>query len=224
MARVRIACLHTAHSNIAVFDSAGVEMGLHADVLSHTVDPELLAATERAGYLPPDIADRTRAMLVALLEDADVVLLTCSTLGPVIDRLGPALQRRVLRVDAELARLAVTQGGRVAVLCAAQTTLDSTTALFDMAARHTGAVVKVEVVPQAWERFKQGDQGGYASLIVAAAQAAYAAGADVVALAQSSMAPAAQMVLTAGRVPSIKPGTLLTSPGAGLAAAIKAAS
>lgn len=219
----RIACLHTAHSNIAVFDEAGLALGLPAGTLTHTVRPEFLAAAESAGYLPPEISDQSQALLLALLEEADAVVSTCSTLGPAVEALSPQVQARVLRVDAALAQAAVKQGGHVAVLCAVQTTVAPTTALFEAAARQTGAVPVVEVVPQAWALFKQGDLAGYTSLIATAVKAAYAGGADSVALAQSSMAPAATLVFESGTLPADKHGTLFTSPGAGLAAALVAA-
>ncbi|WP_245317799.1 hypothetical protein [Ensifer sp. 1H6] len=46
-----IACLHTADSNVAVFEAAARELGLAAGVLRHAVRPDLLEAAERAGGL-----------------------------------------------------------------------------------------------------------------------------------------------------------------------------
>jgi hypothetical protein len=79
----------------------------------------------------------------------------------------------------------------------------------------TAAQVDVQLLDGAWDLFKAGDTTGYLSTIAAAADAAYANGADVVALAQASMAGAAERV-TRGARP-------LASPQSGLAAAIEAA-
>ncbi len=82
---MRIACLHTAESNVAVFEAARPD-GVR---LSHAVRPDLLAAAEAEG-LTAAIAAATVEALGAL--DGDAVLLTCSTLGPAA---GPAgAQRR----------------------------------------------------------------------------------------------------------------------------------
>ncbi|MBR0655729.1 hypothetical protein [Plastoroseomonas arctica] len=205
-----IACLHSAESNIALFDAA-CPPGAR---LVHVARPDLLAAAEAAGGLTPPIRDATRDALFALACEADVevVLLTCSTLGPSVE--GIASPIPCLRVDAALAQAATRDGGRVAVLCTVATTLAPTEALFATAAAKTGATLEVSLVAGAWNARKAGDLATYHGLIAAAAEAAYAAGATEVALAQASMAPAA--ALCRGRVP-------LTSPAIGLAAAMAAA-
>jgi hypothetical protein len=213
---VRIACLHTADSNIAYFEAAA-RTASPALELTHVVRADLLAAAEQAGGLTDAVAMQTQASLLALTSGSHAVLLTCSTLGPVVD---DALASQcapvpVLRTDAALARRAVANGGRVVVLCAAPTTLEPTANLFLDAAKHTAATVDVRLIDAAWDLFKAGNAAAYFSAIAAAADAAYANGADVVALGQASMTGAAQRV-TRGPTP-------LSSPQAGMAAAIEAA-
>jgi hypothetical protein len=222
---VRIVCLHTADSNIAVFEAAARTLGFDALDLQHVVRPDLLIAAEQAGKLTDAVVAQTRAALVALSDDADAVLLTCSTLGPAVDDTpGTQIaQPPILRADAALAKYAVEAGGHVVVLCAAPTTLGPTSRLFaDTIARHAAtaavapqATVDVQLLDGAWALFKAGDTETYLSSIAAAANAAYANGADVVVLAQASMADAAQRV-TGGKKP-------LTAPATGLAAAVHAA-
>ena len=112
------------------------------------------------------------------------MLLTCSTLGPAAGAAG------ALRADAALARAATVAGGTVEVLCAAPSTLAATAELFGVAGERSGARVTVRLVPGAWSLFHAGDHAGYAALI---ARDAEASPADVVALAQVSMAPAAAL-------------------------------
>lgn len=81
---MRIACLHTAASSVAVFDDAGRALGLAAGTLCHAVRADLLAAAERAGGMNPAIEARTGQALLGSGEEADTVLLTCSTLGPAV--------------------------------------------------------------------------------------------------------------------------------------------
>ena len=193
---MRIACLHTAESNVAIFEAARPD-GVS---LSHAVRPDLLAAAEAEG-LTPAIAAATAEALGALRDGADAVLLTCSTLGPAA---GPA---GALRADAALAEAAVSGGGTVEVLCAAPATLTATAELFGAAAGRTGARVTIRLVPGAWRLFHEGDHAGYAELIARDAEASRA---GVVALAQASMAPAAQR--------TARP--VLSVPTAALAAAL----
>ncbi len=79
----RIALLHTAESNVAVFETSCADLGFGTDVvLHHEVRPDLLADAEKAGGLTPEIAKRTQEALLAMRDGADAVVLTCSTLGP----------------------------------------------------------------------------------------------------------------------------------------------
>lgn len=204
-----IACLHTAPGNIAVFDAACPP----GAALTHTLREDLLQDAEEAGGLTEAIAARTAAALQALATPGvDAVLLTCSTVGP-----GAALARAaipVLRVDAALAETATRGGGKVVVLCAVETTVEPTRAIFAEAAARSGAIVDVRLVPVAWAAFRGGDPARYHAILAAAADAAFAEGAAEVALAQASMSGA--VALAKGRKP-------LASPPVGLAAALAAA-
>ncbi|CAE6766151.1 hypothetical protein [Paraburkholderia haematera] len=82
---MRIVCLHTAESNIALFDAAARAKGFEALELTHVVRADLLAAAEQAGGLTERIAAQTREVLLALRDNAHAVLLNCSTLGPSVD-------------------------------------------------------------------------------------------------------------------------------------------
>jgi len=202
-----IACLHTAAGNVAVFDAACPP----GATLTHTVDEALLKDAEAAGGLTDAIAARTARALEALARPGvDAVLLTCSTVGP-----GAALAKApvpVLRVDAALADAATRKGGKVVVLCAVETTVEPTRAIFAEAAARNGATIDVRLVPGAWAAFRGGDPALYHRIIAEATDAAFAEGAQEVALAQASMAAA--VALAKGRKP-------LASPPAGLAAALE---
>jgi hypothetical protein len=210
----RIACLHTAESNVAVFEAALRELDLPGVELKHDVRPGLLAEAERSGGLTPELEARTEEALHVLCNGADAVLLTCSTLGPAAETAARTGSCPILRVDAALAAEAVRDGGRVVVLCAAETTIVPTRLLFEDAAQRTGATITMRLVPGAWDAFRAGEAKRYHSLIAQAAEAASHGGATRVALAQASMAGAA-------RLATIEPPAL-ASPEAGLRAALEA--
>lgn len=150
---MRIGCLHTAASNVAVLERAATSF--EGVSLRHIVRPDLLAAAGRAG-LTSAIAAETRFALDELAVDCDAVLLTCSSLGGVVDDVA-ASAVPMLRVDRALAERAVADGGRVIVLCAAPSSVEPTGILFRQAAQATGAAIDMRLVPHAWTDFLAGD-------------------------------------------------------------------
>lgn len=205
-------------SNIAVFDRVVLDGHLDglADAseveLHHVVRADLLAVAEANGGLSPSVRADVAAVLRQLADECDGVLLTCSTLGPTVDDVVADVP--VLRVDEALAREAVAAGGTVVVLCAVSTTLTPTADLFGRTAAGTSAQVTVHLVEGAWDLFTAGDLAGYHATLARAADDALTSGADVVALAQASMAPAADLC---------RRGHVLASPLVGLAALVHAA-
>ena len=206
---MHIACLHTAENNADIFRA----LAAPGITLSHTVRADLLSDAEAAGGLTDAIAERGAIALVHIAADADAVLLTCSTLGPAAERAASRIHCPVLRVDRALADAAVTRGGRIHVLYAVATTDEPTKALFEAAAAGRPVTLTYAQVPGAWDRFKAGDHAGYHAVVAEAADAAYANGVRTVALAQASMAGAAELTTR---------GKPLTSPAAGLQVAVAA--
>lgn len=213
----RIACLLTAPGNRAHLEAAAAAFGEGAARLVFALREDLLARAEAEGGLTEAIEAETADALAALAAEADAVLLTCSTLGPAAPRAAAKVATPVLRIDAALAEAAVeaAAGGRLAVLCAVETTVAPTTALFEAARRESGVTLDTRLVEGAWALLKSGDAEGYRRRTAEAADAAIAEGADAVALAQASMTGAERLV-RAGK-------PVLASPPAGVAAAIKAA-
>ncbi|MET9441277.1 aspartate/glutamate racemase family protein [Streptomyces sp. NPDC006610] len=206
-----LALLHTSPVHVPVFDALRDEdrPGLR---LRHLVDEDLLVRARRDG--PEAVAGDVRALLDrAVADGARAVLCTCSTLGGVAEAAGAAVP--VLRVDRPMAAAAVAAGPRVVVLAALASTLGPTVALLEEEAGAAGRAVQVrtELVAGAWACFEAGDIEAYVGLVAAAADAV--TGADVIVLAQASMAPAQRLASTA--VP------VLSSPRPGLAAAAEAA-
>jgi hypothetical protein len=199
-----------------VFNAALHATGLTGVDLRHEVRADLLAAAEQEGQFTPEIAAKTVEALHGLCSGADAVLLTCSTLGPAAEIAARPALVPIIRVDAALAVEAMRNGGKVVVLCAVETTLETTKHLFEAAARVTGGDAIMQLVPGAWAAFKAGDQDRYLDMIAHAAKEAIRSGAARVALAQASMAGACDLVPVGDRP--------LSSPVAGLIAAVTIAS
>ncbi|MEV6421173.1 aspartate/glutamate racemase family protein [Streptomyces sp. NPDC051662] len=205
-----LALLHTSPVHIPVFDALrdADHPGL---VLRHLVDESLLSRARAEG---PDAvaADVESALAVAVAEGATAALCTCSTIGEVAERAAPALGVPVLRVDRPMA-VAAAAADRVVVVAALDSTLGATVALIRQEAGERRIEVRTVLVEGAWERFEAGDRDGYLNAVAAAVDAVTEA--DVIVLAQASMADAAE------RATSDIP--VFSSPRPGLNAAAAAA-
>ncbi|AGB70448.1 hypothetical protein RTCIAT899_CH05200 [Rhizobium tropici CIAT 899] len=208
-----IACLHTAESNIAVYEAAAKALGLPEGMLRHHVRADLLLAAEKVGCLTDEISAEAAALLWHLAEDADAVVLNCSTLGPAASKIAAGAGAPIIQADAVLAERAVKAGGKVIVLCTVETTIAPTTALFEAAAKATGAEIEVRLVPGAWAHFRAGDLSAYLASIADAVKEASGESAVTIAFAQASMTDAVHLL------PENRPQPV-TGPAAALAAAM----
>ncbi|MFF9008661.1 aspartate/glutamate racemase family protein [Streptomyces goshikiensis] len=200
--------LHTSPVHVPVFEALR-DRDHPGAVLRHVVVPELLDRARAEG--PEAVVPALRGLLA---EAGGVpVLVTCSTIGAVAESLAPERGARVLRVDRPMAAEAVRLGERIVVLAALESTLAPTRELLAEEGAGRRVSPRTQVVARAWERFEAGDTAGYLRLVAEAADAV--TDADVIVLAQASMADAAGLVRT--RVP------VLSSPAAGLAAALRGA-
>ncbi|WP_327134388.1 aspartate/glutamate racemase family protein [Streptomyces sp. NBC_01343] len=201
--------LHTSPVHVPVFDALR-DRDHPGAVLRHLVVPELLDRTRAEG--PDSVVPALRELLA---DSAGPVLVTCSSIGAVAESLAPELGVRVLRVDRPMAARAVRGGPRVAVLATVESTLAPTVALLEEEAERAGLPVSIttHVIADAWSLFEAGDTAGYLDLVARAADDV--AEADVMVLAQASMAEAA------ARAKSTLP--ILSSPAPGLTAALHAA-
>lgn len=152
-----IACLHAAQSNIEVFEQALSALDEDDIQLLHRVEDALFAQTQGDRAMSAPVISATRKVIEVLCQQADAVIVTCSTLGVAVWE--AQFSKPVLRIDATLAKFASRYHGTILVLCTAQSTLESTTRLFN--AFIPGDRLYVELIPRAWAWFNQGDIEGY---------------------------------------------------------------
>jgi hypothetical protein len=205
-----VGLLHTVPALAATFDGLVAEAAPDLRRV-HVADGWLLQTARRTG-----VTDAVRAAVVAHVgylaaAGARAVLVTCSSIGEAAEEAAASVAVPVLRVDAAMAaeavRVATAGAGRVAVLATLESTLGPTGRLVERSAAGTPVRVGATVVPGAAERADAGDRAGADALIAEAVRAA-AGDADVVVLAQASMAGAAAAAGVA--VP------VLTSPAGGV--------
>lgn len=126
---------------------------------------------------------------------SSVVVCTCSTLSGAAEQLTNAVGIPVVRIDRPMAQRAAALGGRIAVVVAVPSSLAPTRDLLIeciAAARNEATLIEAPCL-DAGHLFQAGDFAGYVDQVGAHARL-LADRADVIVLAQASMAPAADQL------------------------------
>lgn len=196
----RFGLVHTVPALAPVFHDLVVAASGRAPEsveLIHTTDPWLLRTALTTG-VTAEVTDRLVAHLHHLTSlGVDGVLVTCSSLGEATEEAAARVAAGVpiVRIDQAMAERAVDlagQGGRVAVLATLASTVGPTIRLVERSASEagTGVGVDVRLVEDAGRSREAGDDERHDALVAEAVDRVSAEGADVVVLAQASMARA----------------------------------
>ena len=209
----RVAFIHTVAGLAATFKDLSAEFIPGVDCF-HMVDESLLQNTIRSGELSRTTMRRLAGMLASAQEaGAEIIMVTCSSLGPAVEAARPLMDIPVLRVDEAMARQAVQMGARVGVAATLRTTLEPTTELVRAQAR--AAAKDVTVIPRlcegAFEAVLAGDTATHDRLVAEGLRDLMDR-CDVIVLAQASMARVVEgLDQSERRVP------VLSSPRLGMA-------
>ena len=209
----RLVLVHTVSPLLEVFNRLTAEI-LPGVKVFHILDEPMLERVKRRGGLADEDGERlTQHVAGAAAIGADVVLVTCSTISPVVDMIRSAVPIPVLKIDEAMIREAVCLGSRVGVIATAATTLEPTRWLLEAEAVRQGKTLTTELVlvDGAIAALFAGD-GETHDRLVSRAALELAARSDVVVLAQASMARALAVMPEAQR-----PAPILSSPHLALA-------
>lgn len=196
--------LHTAEVHRATFDTLASR---HAPgiAIEHVVRPDWLTRAQAGG--DPRLASE----IAQAIADADsVVVCTCSTIGTVAEDSG------AIRIDRPMMARAAQSGGRILLAYALDSTLGPSTELLQqeiVKSGKTASIVPLNLT-EYWPLFIAGEVTAFAACIAAAVRHAHQVDpANVIVLAQVSMAGAAAQLESLGR-------PVLTSPELAFQAAI----
>lgn len=196
-----IGFVHTVLSLPPTFGELAAELVPDAEVF-HIADETLLGVTRREGRLTPATRRRVLGYVESAAEaGADLVVVTCSSIGPAVDDSHNFLDVPVLRIDEPMADEAGRLGSRIGVVATLPTTLEPTAQLVRRRAEAAGK--EVEVLAHLCEGAFGSDRHDE---LVRGGIEAVAAKTDVVVLAQASMA----------RVAVESPVPVLSSPRLGM--------
>jgi Asp/Glu/hydantoin racemase len=219
-----IGFVHTVLSLPATFAALAEELAPEAESF-HVVDESLLTVTRKGGSLTPLTSRRVLDHILSAADaGADVVVVTCSSVGPAVDASRPFTSVPVVRIDEAVADEAVRRGPRVGVLATLKTTLEPTAELVDRRGRAAGSPVTVVPVlcEGAFEALAAGDREAHDQLVLEGLRR-LSDDVDVVVLAQASMARVADelprdeqrvAVLSSPRLGMLRVAELVARPGA----------
>ena len=210
-----LALIHTGTFLVPVFERLVKEV-MPGVSLFNIVDESLLKNTIAEKRLTPLTARRLAGYIESAEEaGADVIMVTCSSVGPAVDAARPFAAVPVLRVDQAMADQAVRVGRRIGVIATLSTTLKPTADLVRARAEVQGRDVEIveKLCDGAFEAVAAGD-GATHDRIVAAALRELMTQVDAVVLAQASMARVVD-----GLAEDEKTVPIFTSPRLGVEAA-----
>ena len=205
----QIAFIHTSPSVIPTFKSLADELIGPRGKVFNMVDESLLCDIIGHGCCPPATAKRLVGhVLAAEQAGAEIILVTCSSLGRAVEASRLLVVSNVLRVDEPMAERAVATGKRIGVIATLPSTLEPTAALIQARAAAAGKQIELtsRVVEGAFDAVISGN-GAKHDELVAAALREMTKTVDVIVLAQASMARVVESLSAAEkRVP------ILSSP------------
>ena len=184
-----LALVHTSATLVPVFAQL-CKAKLPAVETFNIVDDSLVRAIGARGALTADIARRVAAYITsAEAGGADLILVTCSSIGPAVEAAAPFAGVPVLRVDQPMADQAVRAGRRVGVIATLPTTLNPTTDLVRRRAQLAGRPIEVtaKLCEGAFEALMSGDAARHDAMVGDALRQ-LSTQVDVIVLAQASMA------------------------------------
>lgn len=205
--------VHTVHRIIPDLATLGRELFPDLQQL-HYLDESVLGDAIRQEGLTPGIVRRVCTLIQLAAECSDLVLVTCSSIGPCVDLARQLVTVPVLRLDRPMAEAAVRQGRTIGVLATLASTLRPTVELVQQCALEADRQVTIRprLVEGAFAAATRGDQETHDHLVAEALQALVLGpeAVEVVVLAQASMARVAQQMPVASPVP------ILSSPRSGV--------
>jgi aspartate/glutamate racemase len=202
---MRVALIHALKHSIVPIEASFARLWPES-ILMNLVDDSLSADLAREGKLTPAMTERFLTLgRYAKSTGANGILFTCSAFGPCIEAVARELSPiPVLKPNEAMIEQAVAKGHRIGLLSTFAPTLKSMPQEFP---------ASIQLVPKlvegAMAALDRGDRAEHDRLVVQASRDLRDC--DLIALAQYSMAPAAEMVAEVTKLP------ILTTPDSAVA-------
>jgi Asp/Glu/hydantoin racemase len=184
-----IGVIHTSPATVELFGKLIGNRIPGARIINFLDDSILPELRDNGGDVSA-VEPRWRSYATIMSErNVDVILNACSSIGELGSRVQPEIRQPIVRVDAGMARAAVSVGSSIIILATLSTTLGPTSELIRETARSSGYSGSLEsvLIEGAYQALVAGDQIQHDDLVAAALETAVQ-DSDVVVLAQASMA------------------------------------
>lgn len=184
-----IALIHTVKSVANTFDEKVREVLSEEVKIYNLLDDYLAIHPNEVGAFTNNNKDRLYHDLKnAERTGADLIVVTCSTLTPVVEEIRPFLSVPVMAIDDAMGKKAVTLGSRILILATAESTVSPTRNKLKKEAVSQGIEVEISslVNMEAFKALKKSDMIRHDELL--RDQAKEITGYDCIVLAQASMA------------------------------------
>jgi len=181
-----IALLHTVPSVLATFPNDLREALAGEELLIHNTMDEFLASDANINGFTQANLNRLLFILKAIeLETPDLIVVTCSTLGPGVEKIKPFISTPIIVIDDAMTTKAVSLGQRITIMATARSTVAPTRE--KLIGRANGKALEITelVCDDAYTAIKKMDKTTHDRLLKEAAAAIK--GQEVIVLAQASM-------------------------------------
>jgi aspartate/glutamate racemase len=208
---MKAAIFHTSAATLALFQTLTAKIMPDVEIM-HIVEESMIKDVMKNGGPTPAINARiANYVKSAELAGCSIFMTACSSIGASVEQCQFASSIPVTRIDEAMVEEAIQKGPRVAVLATVETTLKPTLEYVERKAREAGKAINIQpkLMAEAFKALLAGDNETHDRIVSAGLRDALA-NADVVILAQASMA----RVMNGMDTPSIP---VLTSPEKGVA-------
>ncbi len=157
--------------------------------IMNILDDSMIAEIIAEGRLTPSVRRRLYSYYdAAASAGAELILNTCSSIGEAVYAARDFIPVPIVRIDEAMARRAVEEGSRIAVLATLSTTIDPTIALLRRCAAEAGRTITTisAVAEGAFPAITAGDAATHDRLLAETAKKV-SADCDIILLAQGSM-------------------------------------
>ncbi|MDS7870992.1 aspartate/glutamate racemase family protein [Klebsiella pasteurii] len=206
----KIAMLHTSSATLAMMQQLIADIMPEVEVM-HLVEESMIKQVMKAGGVTPNIAARIADYVhIAEKADCDIFITACSSIGTAVEQCQFLTPLQLARIDSAMVKEAIEKGERIAVLATVATTLKPTLDYVQRKIQESGkprAVTPI-LMEEAFHALLAGEMDTHDRIVADGLKTAFSQ-ADVVMLAQASMARVLQQLPT-------PPVPVLTSPESGI--------
>lgn len=206
----KIAMLHTSSATLAMVQQLIADIMPEVEVM-HLVEESMIKQVMKAGGVTPNIAARIADYVhIAEKADCDIFITACSSIGTAVEQCQFLTPLQLARIDSAMVKEAIEKGERIAVLATVATTLKPTLDYVQRKIQESGkprAVTPI-LMEEAFHALLAGEMDTHDRIVADGLKTAFSQ-ADVVILAQASMARVLQQLPT-------PPVPVLTSPESGI--------